>query len=77
MVTIANILQGGRVDDVPFVPDGFNAMLPANGDKKEWYECYYCANATATRPEYCPKCYGSAFWHRKPRKFREQPMIVR
>jgi len=68
------LLGGVGDDDRPFVPDGFNGMIPAIGSVNDFYECYYCGNATRIRPGYCRKCNGSAFCHISPRRFRVQPI---
>lgn len=37
---------------------GFNNDIPMAGDVDEWWDCYYCGNATVYCPSQCRKCNG-------------------
>lgn len=43
-----------------FVHTGFNSHILNIGDAWQFWECYSCGNATASKPVKCEKCHSIA-----------------
>lgn len=47
---------------------GFNNDIPMVGRAEEWWDCYYCGNATAYMPNKCRKCNRTNGFQRRTSK---------